>query len=122
MRIFLLSTLMTLALLGSVAHGADYSFVEIAPIPGVNGGNATDGTLDNYINSMFRVALAVGAVIAVLYIAIGGFEYMLSEAMSNKAQGRKRIQSAFAGLAILLLVYLVLYIVNPDIVRLNIFT
>ena len=96
-------------------------FVSIAPIPLGEGGLATSGSLGDYINALFQIALAAGAALAAIYIAIGGFEYIFSEATQSKHDGRIRITNALFGLAILLLVTLILFVINPDLICLNIF-
>ncbi len=88
---------------------------------GPGGELATSGSLSQYLNALFQLALAGGAVLAALFIAIGGFEYMLSEAMESKRDGKMRIMHALYGLAILLSVTLILYVINPDLICLNIF-
>ena len=95
-------------------------FVPIAPIPSPGGGLATDAdSIPKYVNAVFQIALAVGAALAAIYIAIGGFEYIFSEAMETKKSGRLRITHALFGLAILLLVTLILFVINPDLIKLN---
>ena len=120
-RIALIALLLATSLTASDVHAAE-GFVPIAPIP-VDGGELNESTtLEDYINAVFQLALTVGAVLAVIMIAWGGFEYMLSQTLPGQKDGRARIQQALFGLAILLVVYLVLYIINPDIVvSLNIF-
>ncbi|MEK7531262.1 MAG: hypothetical protein AAB573_05355 [Patescibacteria group bacterium] len=92
-------------------------FVPIAPIPGIP--TDTNTPLSEYVNIAFNLAIAVGAVAAVVMIAYGGIEYMLSSALPQQQDGKKRIRNAFLGLAILLLVYLILYVINPDLVSLR---
>ena len=96
-------------------------FVPIVPLPGTNGTGAlaTSQGLTVYINTLFEYAIIAGAGLAAIYIAIGGFEYIFSEAMESKRNGRLRIVNALFGLMILLLVTIVLYIINPDIVTLK---
>lgn len=114
----------------SVAQGAfaatptlgPADFVPIAPIPvGPSGKPATSGSLSQYIDTLFRLSIAVGAALAAIFIAIGGFEYMFSEATESKRDGKMRIMHALYGLAILLLVTIILYVINPDLICLNIF-
>ena len=101
------------AMAADVPQGiGDRKFVPITPIPGFKGGQATDGTLADYINAVFKLSLAAGAALAAIYIAIGGFEYIFSEAIESKKDGRLRIIHALYGLAILLLVTIILYIIG----------
>ncbi len=97
-------------------------FVPIVPLPNPSGGVSTDaGSLGEYLNAGFTLALAVGAVFAVINIGIGGFEYMMSEAVTKKGDGRTKIMQSLFGLIILLVVYLVLFVINPDILNLDLF-
>jgi hypothetical protein len=82
------------------------------PLPGLNGGKATDGSFGDYINAVFKLSIAAGAALAAIYIAIGGFEYIFSEAMESKKDGRMRIINALYGLLILLLVTVILFIIG----------
>lgn len=95
-------------------------FVPIAPIPNPLGsGLATDNSLPQYVNAIFQIAIAVGAALAAIFIAIGGFEYIFSEALDTKRDGRMRITQALLGLAILLLITLILYVINPNLIKLD---
>jgi hypothetical protein len=115
--IFISST--QIALAATLGKG---DYVPIAPIPiGPAGTPITSGGLTQYLDALFKLALAGGAVLAAVFIAIGGFEYMLSEAMESKRDGKMRIMHALYGLAILLSVTIILYVINPDAICLNIF-
>lgn len=117
MRLFLLFVALAFTQ-ASVAFASQ--FVPIAPLPNPGGGGlATSGTLSQYVNALFRIAIGVGATLAVIFIAIGGFEYIFSEAMDTKKNGRTRITQALLGLGILLIVTLVLFIINPDLISLK---
>ena len=120
MRVALITILLGFTIAAPTAFAGE-GFVPIAPIPTASGELSASTSLEEYINAAFNIALTAGAVLAVIMIAWGGFEYMLSQTLPGQKDGRARIQSALFGLAILLVVYLVLYIINPDIVSLNIF-
>ena len=72
-----------------------------------------------FFNSLFQIALTIGAVIAVLIIAVSGLEYMTTEAASGKGSSRERIQQAVLGLLMLLSVWLFFNEINPDILNLD---
>jgi hypothetical protein len=77
--------------------------------------------LAQYVNALFKIALSAGAIMAVLRIAYGGFQYMGSADMwGSKADAKKVIRDAVIGLLILLSIYIILYQINPDIVKLDI--
>lgn len=107
-----------------IALAADISsspqnFVPIAPIQGASGNPITSGSFGEYINTLFRYSIGVGATLAIIWIMIGGFEYILSEATESKQSGRRRITNALYGLLILLFVSIVLYTIDPQALNLD---
>jgi hypothetical protein len=126
-RVLVFTCLITLislpAIVFAASRGGSQEFIPIQPLPVPGGGGEliTNQGFAFYVNSLFKYSLAAGAVLAVIYIAIGGFEYMLSEAMESKKDGRARITHALYGLGILLMVTIVLYIINPNILCLDVF-
>jgi len=78
------------------------------------------GDIANFFNRLYTVSLWVGAFIAVVVIAYAGIEYMLSEAVPGKLDGKKRIQDAILGLLMLLSIYIFFNTINPNILNLEI--
>ena len=78
------------------------------------------GDLSNFINSLFTFTLAAGAMAAVLRLAYAGYLYMgQADMWSHKGQAKTIIGDVTLGLLLLLGIYLILYQINPDIVKLN---
>lgn len=77
------------------------------------------GTLGDFFNGLFEIALAIGSTLAVLIIAISGLQYMTTEAATDKTQSKERMQQAVLGLLMLLSVWLFFAEINPDILNLN---
>jgi hypothetical protein len=99
-------------------------FVPLAKVPsgplGTLYATPNNGDFSNFINSLFKFTLAIGAIAAVLRIAYAGFLYMgQSDMWSHKGQAKTIIGDVTLGLLLLLGVYLILYQINPDIVKLN---
>ncbi|HVM73666.1 MAG TPA: pilin [Candidatus Paceibacterota bacterium] len=81
----------------------------------------SSGSLPDYINNIFNIVLSVGAILAVLRIAYGGYMYMGSADMwGNKAQAREIIGDAIIGLLLLFAIYLILSQINPNLLNLNV--
>lgn len=95
-------------------------FVPIAPIK-LDGALVTQGSVTEYLNTLFELSIAAGAVLAVLMIVRGGFEYMTTEASQGKGDAKSRITSALLGLFLLLAITLILYVINPALICLRIF-
>ncbi len=114
-RIVVLVALFAFLAYGGIAYAQD--FVPIVPLPDL----PIDGsaTLPDYLNRVFQLSIMLGGILAVVFLIIGGFEYMTSEA-TGKKDGKERIQNALLGLALLLFSYLILYIINPNILKLDV--
>jgi hypothetical protein len=77
--------------------------------------------LSQMLNSIFQAAIALGGILAMMRIAYAGWLYMGSADMwSSKTHAKEVFREAIIGLLILLSVWLVLYQINPDILKLQI--
>lgn len=68
--------------------------------------------LSQYIASVYKYAVGVSGIIAIVMMMIGGMEVMLDQ----RKQGFTRINNALVGLALTLGTYIILFAVNPDLV------
>lgn len=104
---------------------ADNGFVPLADVSGsskLSGlySNSGSGDLSSFINSLFKFALAAGAVAAVLRLTYAGYLYMgQADMWSHKGQAKQIIGDVTLGLLLLLGIWLILYQINPDILKLN---
>ena len=74
----------------------------------------------SFINGLFKFALAIGAIFAVLRLAYAGYLYMgQSDMWSHKGEAKTIIGDVTLGLILLLSIYLILYQVNPYILTLK---
>lgn len=76
--------------------------------------------LAQFFNTMFKAAIVVGAMLAVLRLGYAGFVYMTTDVMSQKQSARSIISNAVLGLLLLLAVWLILNQINPNILNLNV--
>ena len=78
------------------------------------------GGLESFIQALYKFALSVAGVLAMIVLIIGGIEYLTAGGSVDKGKKAKdRITNALFGLAIILLAYLILYTINPDLVRIK---
>lgn len=76
--------------------------------------------LSDFVNGLFKFALAVGAIGAVLRIAYAGYLYMgAADMWSTKSEAKKVLGDVTFGILLLLAIYLILYQINPDILKLT---
>lgn len=81
---------------------------------------SSSGDLSAFINGLFKFAIVIGAIGAVLRIAYAGYLYMgQSDMWSTKGQAKDILRDVTLGLLLLLAIYLILYQINPDILQLN---
>jgi len=98
----------------------------LAPLPNPNGGTLSSidvsgsGALGNYLNVILKLAIGIAAVLAMIMIVMGGIQYMTSDFISSKEEGKHRITNAIFGLLVALGAWLILYTINPNLLNTNV--
>ncbi len=114
-RIFFITAFTILFLAPLWLFAQQQQYVPLAPIPGV-----TDKTtFSEFVQRIVIIALSVGAILAVLMLVVGGFQWMVSEAVGDKTLGRERVKNAILGLLILLASVLILNTINPQLTNVS---
>ncbi len=119
--VFLLSLVLCV---GAIAAGApqtsaaetQYDLLEPIPLEG-SSGNTPTVTFAQYLTGAYQLAIGAAVVLALIMIIWGGFDYMLSESITGKGEGKKKIENAVIGLLLALGSYAILYTVNPKLVQ-----
>ncbi len=93
-------------------------FKPLVGIPGLSNSGAS--TLPDYINKVYILIITIGALFGVVKIAIAGVKYSMSDVVTNKSDAKKDIYNVLLGLAILLLPFVVLNTINPNLTRLDV--
>ncbi len=92
------------------------TYVPLAPLPGVTAGQGIG--LGNYVNAIFKIGIGLAGVFAVLMIVIGGVQYIGGAANpSARSEAKGKITNAIFGLLLALSAWLILYIINPDLLK-----
>ena len=79
-------------------------------------------SIKDFFNQLYMIAIFFGISASVLIIAYSGIVYMTTDLFNNKKEALERIRSALTGLILLLGTYIILYLVNPDLVSLQFLT
>lgn len=108
----------------------DTKYTFLAPLPCENGPGCDPATktltsfdptgnnkIGAYLNLMIKLFIGICAVLAVVMIVMGGIEYMTTELISSKEEGKKRILNAIFGLILALGAWTLLYTINPDLLN-----
>ena len=118
-RIFILTLLLTPLLLSSIAFAATEPYVPMVGVPGL--ANVSNYTTEMYIDALYKLAITVGGILAVIQIIFGGVMYMFDGSITRKKDGKDKIKGALFGLLIILGAVLLLQTINPDLLNLKIF-
>jgi len=94
----------------------------LAPLPCIDklqncSQTATQTTLESYIPGLFKLAIGLSAVFAVLMIVLGGIQYMSADAVLKKEDGKKRVYNSVLGLVLVIGAWLILNTVNPKLLN-----
>jgi len=101
--------------------GTSLEYTVLAPLPGTADcvGIECKTTLQKYLPGIFKLAVAISAIFAVLMIVIGGFQYISTDAIQKKSEGKERIKNAIFGLILVISSWLILNTINPDLLNLR---
>lgn len=99
--------------------GKGYILLEPSVLVGVEISDNSPTNLSTYLKGAYQTFFVIVFSSAIILIVWAGFEYMVTDVVTTKGNAKKRIQDALWGLAIAGLSYLVLYIINPDLVKFN---
>jgi hypothetical protein len=88
-------------------------------ISGLQINETSDQSFSGFLSAIYNWGIAIGVILAVLFIVFGAIQYMSTDAVSGKTEGREKIKNALLGLLLLLTSYLILYTINPDLIRGN---
>ena len=94
---------------------AQTDVVLLSPLPGTGGST----NFDTYAPVLFNLAIGIAGVLAVIMMIVGGLQYMSTDAMSGKTEGKERITAALGGLALALIAFILLQTINTGLVNFN---
>lgn len=117
--------ILTLLLCGSVFFPAVQtsmaveSYQPLAPITGPKGESIPTNNFPAFLQAIYRIGIGACFVLGVIMFTWAGIEYIVSESMGSKADGKARMTAALTGLAIALVSYILLFTINPDLLKFN---
>lgn len=89
-------------------------------LEGIPGQSANQSDLPGYVKSIINAGLILIVLSAVFMVTVGGFLYLTSAGNNAKAKDAKDIiRDSLIGLGLAMLAYLILYVINPDLVNLR---
>lgn len=115
--LFVFFSTITMISIGAVVSAGGIEYKLLSPVAGAQ---PVVSTFGEYMKYVIPFVIQLAAVLAVIQIVIGGFEYAVSEAVTNKQEAKDRITQAVIGLLLGLTSYLILNTINPKLVELQI--
>ena len=79
-------------------------------------GNTDIGT---FLPRVFKLGIGIAGALAVLYIIIGGIEYLSTDSIDGRSGGKEKINNALLGLVLAISAYAILSTINPNLVNLS---
>jgi hypothetical protein len=76
-----------------------------------------DTKLAQFLSQAFSFGLAIAAALSVIMIVWGGVQIMTTDSWTGKSSGKQKIWDAIWGLLLALVSWLILYTINPDILK-----
>lgn len=73
--------------------------------------------LPGLIEGLINIVIAIGVLLAVIMLAFGGLQYMMTDVVTTKESAKKSMGQAIFGLLLILGSYLILFLINPAIVQ-----
>lgn len=75
--------------------------------------------LTEYLQTAYIMLFVLIVSAAIFFLILGGLEYILSDLPAVKIEGKSKLIKALTGLAIALSSYLLLQLINPDLLKIN---
>jgi hypothetical protein len=104
----------------TLTPGAGGTYTLLAPIPTFFPEGKIDvkgGGLGGYLNGLYRAGIAVATGLALIMIVVGGLEYVSTDSIQGKSNGRERIKNAIIGLLLALTSFIILRQINPNLLK-----
>lgn len=131
-RKFLIAGLLFFAFFFVLSTGVAFGAKDFVPLTKKSSGDIwniqtqagtgnTSMSISDLINNIYRYTIVISAMLAVIMITIGGFQYMGGGSYTTKGAGKERMTNAIIGILIVISAVLILNIINPNIAKLELF-
>ena len=102
----------------SISASSPSSF-DYTPLEKIPGQGETKG-LSSYLTGLYNFGLGAVGIAALLMAIVGGYFYVTSAGNTSRvSKGKELITDAILGIVVAFCAWLLLYIINPDLVRVN---
>jgi hypothetical protein len=112
------SLIILIVLMFGLSLSALAEYAPMEPIPGTP--RAEQNTFPTYVQAIYKFAVWAVAIASLLMVSIGGFMYFTSAGNNSKMEQAKNvIYDALYGLIAVLVAWVVLHTINPNLVNVD---
>ncbi|MFO0718597.1 MAG: hypothetical protein U0522_01025 [Candidatus Paceibacterota bacterium] len=107
------------AILPNIVGAENVEYVPLSPLPDGSGGVMNNTNITTYLIGIFKLLIGVAGALAVVMIVVGGIQYMSTDAIYGKKDGKEKINRALGGLLLALTSWLILNTINPKLLEIK---
>lgn len=118
--ILFLLVFLSLPFFASAQTTGPFNYVPLEKIPGSD--KETSGVTDfyTYVSAIYKFGIWAVGIVALFMLVFGGYTYITSAGNNSSMETAKKIiTDAIVGIIMALTAYLLLYVINPDLVRMK---
>lgn len=116
--LLILFLFIVLPLFASAQTASPFSYTPLENIPGSNLTGPTD--FYTYVSAIYKFGIWAVGIVALFMLVFGGYTYITSAGNNSSMETAKKIiTDAIVGIIMALTAYLLLYVINPDLVRMK---
>jgi succinate dehydrogenase/fumarate reductase cytochrome b subunit len=108
--------------LSSHVYAQTGDYTTLAPLPGTTkscSGTTCTADINSYLGGFLGLVITIGAVLAMVYLGLYGFQYAVSDSAPKKSDYKDKIFTILQGLLLILCAYTIMQAINPKLVEVN---
>ncbi|MEK7514280.1 MAG: pilin [Patescibacteria group bacterium] len=117
---FLKTFILSVIFVGKLAQAQRFQYQPLEPLPTPSGIQINSSDIGAYLQNIIQLIIGIAGVLAVIMIVLGGVQYLSTDAIGGKQDGRKKITNALWGLFLAALAWLILNTINPTLLDIKI--
>ncbi|MCR4279211.1 MAG: pilin [Candidatus Zambryskibacteria bacterium] len=95
----------------------EYRLLAPIPLDGANNAVSPTSNASTYLKGLFMLTIGIATALAVIFIIVGGIQYLTSEVFTAKAAAKDTITNALVGLLMAISAWMILYTINPKLLN-----
>lgn len=95
----------------------EYRLLAPIPLDGADKASSPTSNASKYLQGLFMLTIGIATALAVIFIIIGGIQYLTSEVFTAKAAAKTTITNALVGLLMAISAWMILYTINPKLLN-----